>query len=64
MNRHDSFALRVFAQHHWPPFLPFCAMGERIVRGVRYVVNAEGRTPDEALASLRKRIDEEMGVAT
>ncbi|MFA5766668.1 MAG: hypothetical protein WC919_01935 [Candidatus Paceibacterota bacterium] len=48
--------IRVFQQRCWPPFLPFCAIAERTEPGKRWIVNAEGRTPEEAEKNLRARL--------
>ena len=58
----DSFKydwqIRVFQQRHWPPFLPFCAIAERTEPGKRWLVNAEGKTPEEAVKNLQTRLKE------
>jgi hypothetical protein len=51
-----DWEIDVFQQHCIAPFLSFCAIAERSEPGKRWVINAEGRTSEEALNNLRVRI--------
>jgi len=51
-----SWKIRVFQQKYWPPFLPFCAIAERTEHNKKWIVNAEGKTPEEAERNLRVRL--------
>jgi hypothetical protein len=48
--------VRVFQQKYWPPFLPFCAIAKRTEPGKIWMVNAEGKTPEEAVHNLCVRL--------
>jgi hypothetical protein len=55
MDEHH-WTIKVFQQRYWPPFLPFCAIAERTEPGKKWIVNAEGKTPEEAERNLRIRL--------
>jgi hypothetical protein len=51
-----NWETRVFQQKCCPPFLPFCAIAERTEPGKRWIINAEGTTPEEAKRNLHIRM--------
>ncbi|MCK9557580.1 MAG: hypothetical protein M0R50_06015 [Candidatus Cloacimonetes bacterium] len=53
-----DWEINVFQQHCGPPFLPYCAIAERSEPGKRWVINAEGKTSEEAIHNLQVRIKE------
>ena len=52
----SDWKISVYRQHCRAPFLPFCAVAERSDPGKRWLVNAEGRTPDEAIRKLKAHL--------
>jgi hypothetical protein len=51
------WTIRVFQQKYCPPFLPFCAIAQRTEPGKKWIINAEGKTPEEAESNLRARLE-------
>lgn len=52
----SEWAFRVFKQAYHKDYKDYCAFAERQEDGKRFLVNAEGDTPEQALEKVKRRV--------
>ena len=59
MITYKGWSIRAYEQRHYPPYLRFVAFATREQGGKVFRLNAEGSSLEQAVAAVKKRIDDD-----